>query len=85
MRSWLQRNFPTAAACFSAGAAFSAVMCGYIVSRKVRAYAELVRKHADLQDVHSKEQGNDAETAEASTAAPSKTQVLVSCPLSPRN
>ena len=85
MRIWLQCNFPTAAACFSAGTAISAAVCGYVVSRKVRAYAELVRKYADLQDVHSKEQGNNAETAEASAAAPSKTQVLVSCSLSHRD
>ena len=85
MRIWLQCNFCTAVACFSAGAAVSAAICGYVVSRKMRAYAELVGKPADLQDIHSKEHGNDAETAEASTAAPSKTQVLVSCPLSPRD
>ena len=63
----------------------SAVICGYVVSRKARAYAEVVRKHADPQDAHRTEEERDAETVKASPAAPSKMQVLVSHSTSPRH
>ena len=62
-----------------------ALISGYVVSRRFRVYAQLLGKHEDRQDIHNKEQGSDAETAEASPAAPNELQVLVSHCSSPRH
>ncbi|CAL5221171.1 g3314 [Coccomyxa viridis] len=63
--------------CIGGGAAVSAAICGYLVTRKIQAYAEVLRKASEnLESRDKHKEQNDQEKAKTAKSAPEHEAIL---------